>query len=318
MTKVSLANPADIVAAAAPLIGFAPTNSVVAYMLHNNPDGQQLLRATIRFDITITVEQAARFPRTCNLTPANYSGAILLAICDPELDYRARVILDALRDALQAAGIPVQRRLLTRDVTNAGTWVDLDSGQRGPTYPYTDSILAAQRAHQAGQVAPSRADIEREFAPAAPAPVVAVGDPAQLIVATTKEIAEVLAGNRIPSPTLATRAGIAISAHPGLRDAILRLALDHEQAAAELWTDIARQLRARQRAEALTVAAACYALTTDTVRAGIALDIAIDEADNANTEPPQLATLLLDALQSGITPDEIRAALTRDDPEQHS
>ncbi|BBX54649.1 hypothetical protein MPOR_56750 (plasmid) [Mycolicibacterium poriferae] len=58
-----------------------------------------------------------------------------------------------------------------------------------------------------------------------------------------------------------------------------------------MWTHIARQLRGRPRTEALTIAAVCYCLINDTVRAGIAADIAITEATDAGDEPPTLAAM---------------------------
>ena len=70
MPKTSLRTPADIVAAAAALLGFAPTNSVVVYMLHRDPTDELIVRCAIRFDITVTADQAANFPATCNLRPA--------------------------------------------------------------------------------------------------------------------------------------------------------------------------------------------------------------------------------------------------------
>jgi hypothetical protein len=72
---------------------------------------------------------------------------------------------------------------------------------------------------------------------------------------------------------LTIRAGLAITTHRGLRDIMLQQALDHEHAASQLWTRISRQLRGCARAEALTVAAVCYCLHNDSVRAGIALEL---------------------------------------------
>jgi hypothetical protein len=42
------------------------------------------------------------------------------------------------------------------------------------------------------------------------------------------------------------------------------------------------------------------------VRAGIAVDAALDEAAQSGVEPPTLAAIALDALQSGIQPSVIR------------
>ena len=57
-----------------------------------------------------------------------------------------------------------------------------------------------------------------------------------------------------------------------VRDAMIWAAVPHTQAAAELWTHIARRLRAQPRAEALTIAAVAYCLLSDTIRAGIAIE----------------------------------------------
>ena len=48
MPTTGLRTPADIVAAAAGLLGFAPTNSIVAYMLHRDTSHGLLMRCAIR------------------------------------------------------------------------------------------------------------------------------------------------------------------------------------------------------------------------------------------------------------------------------
>lgn len=313
MPKTSLRTPADIVAAAAALLGFAPTNSVVVYMLRRDPADELIVRCAIRFDITVTADQAANFPATCNLRPVDNHAAILLAVCDERFDQHAHTVLDTLRDALDNVGIPVIRRIMTRDVTTEGQWLDPDSGHHGPTYPYTDSLLTTQRILAGDRISRGRSDIEAEFAPIEPAPPVALGDHGELVTATAEEIADALNGYPI-SRTLPTRAGIVITAQPAVRDAMLALALDHPQAAADLWTHIARRLREAPRAEALTVAAVCYCLLGDAVRAGIATDIALEEAQASDTAPPRLAVLLFSALQSGMPPQQIRRVIADSAP----
>lgn len=314
MPETVFSTPADVIAAAPALLGFAPTNSVVAYLLRRDTTHGLLVRCAIRCDITITLEQAARFPHTCNLAhPAN-AAAILLIVCDAIHDAHARLILDALRDALRETGIHVLLRLHTRDVHTAGHWLDVDTGDRGPTYPYTDAILTAQQVHSGERISASRADIEAEFAPLPPAPPVEIGDHGQLVTTSSEEIADILAGQRDLSPTLATRAGILITGHPALRDAMLGLALDHAEVAAHLWTTIARQLRGAPRAEALAVAAVCFCLYGDTVRGGIATNAALDEAEHSHTPPPRLAQLMLAALQSGVEPGHIREIIADTTP----
>lgn len=309
MLTSALSTPADIVAAAPGVLGFAPTNSVVAYMLRRHITHGLLVRCAIRFDVTVSTEQAANLPATCNLHTRDNDAAILLVVCDARHDEHAAILLDALRDALHTAGIHVLRRVMTRDVTAEGRWLDPDSGESGATYPYTDSLLTAQRVHNGERVSPNRGDIEAEFDPIQPAAPVEIGDHGQLVSSTAQEIAAALAGNPITGPTLATRAGILITGDPARRDAMLSLALDHPQPAADLWTHIARQLRGQPRAEALTVAAVCFCLLGDTVRAGIAADTAVDEAERTDTQAPRLAGLLLAALRSGIPPAQIRRVI---------
>lgn len=300
--------PADIVAAAAGLLGFAPTNSIVAYMLRRDSADGLLIRCAIRFDITITTTQAANFPATCNLRSADNHGAVLLAVCDDQHNPHALTLLDALRDALTTAGIPVIRRIMTHDVTAEGQWYDPDSGQRGPTYPYTDSLFTAQRVLAGARVSRDRGDIEAEFAPLAPAPPVPLGDHGELVITTAEEISDALHGHPI-SRTLPTRAGHIITADVTVRDAMIWAAIEHTRAAADLWTHIARRLRGQPRAEALTIAAVAYCLLGDTVRAGIAIDTALDEAQAAHAPAPRLAMLLLAALRAGLAPEHIQRVI---------
>jgi Domain of unknown function (DUF4192) len=309
MPTTALRTPADIIGAAAGLLGFAPTNSIVAYMLRHDPNDDLLIvRAALRFDVTITTEQATRFPPTCNLRAADNDAAVLLAVCDQPHDRHAAAILDALRDALDTAGIPVIRRIMTHNVTDEGQWYNPDSGQYGPTYPYTDSLITAQRILAGDRVSRGRSDIEAEFAPITPAPPVAIGDHGQLVITTAEEISDALNGHPI-NRTLPTRAGIIITADVAVRDAMLTAALEHTQAAAELWTHIARRLRGQPRAEALTIAAVAYCLLGDGIRAGIAAETALEDTEATHSPTPRLAALLLTALRTGIAPHEIRRVI---------
>jgi hypothetical protein len=90
--------------------------------------------------------------------------------------------------------------------------------------------------------------------------------------------------------------------------------LEHPQAAAELWTHIGRRLRGQPRAEALTIAAVSYCLLGDAIRAGIATDAALDEAEATHCPTPRLAVLLQAALRAGIPPQQIRRILADIEP----
>lgn len=312
MPTTALRTEADIVAAAAAFLGFAPTNSIVAYVLHRDTTtGDLVVRSAIRFDVTISAEQAANFPATCNLRPETHPAAVLLAVCDQSYEWHAVNVLDALRDALRAAGITVLRRLMTRDVATEGQWYDPDTGATGPTYPYTDSLVTAHRVLGGERVSPGRSDIQAEFAPLPPAPPIALGDHGELVITAAEEIAAALEGHPI-SRTLPTRAGIAITADVAVRDAMIAAAAQHSETGAQLWTHIGRRLRGQPRAQALTIAAVCYCLLGDAIRAGIATNSALDEAQATQTPPPPLALMLLAALRSGIPPEQIRNIFTDD------
>ncbi|OBJ86078.1 DUF4192 domain-containing protein [Mycobacterium asiaticum] len=311
-SKINLSDPADLIAAAPGLLGFAPTNSIVAYMLRNDPTHGVLVRCAIRFDVTVTVEQATQFPRTCNLRPTDNFAAILIAVCDQEHDIHARHILNAVKDALHDTGIAVLRRFHARDVTEPSWWLDPDTGEDGDTYPYTDAVLTAELIHTGTPIYASRSELESEFSHLPPAAPVDITDPEELIRTTTAEITDALAGQPISSPTLATRAGILITADVAHRDAMLGLAAQTDpHAGAQLWTHIGRQLRGRPRTEALAVAAGCCLLALETVRAGVALDAAVEEAQRTHTPVPRLAGLLSAALTSGLDPQTIRDTLIK-------
>lgn len=262
----------------------------------------------IRFDITVSVEQAAKFPATVNLRPETSHAAVLLAVCDQAHGWHALTILDAVSVALRTAGIPVLRRIMTRDVTTEGHWYDPDSGATGPTYPYTDSLVTAHRVLGGDRVSPARGDIEAEFAYLPAAPPMALGDHGELVIQVAQEITDALEGHPI-NRSLPTRAGIAITADVAVRDAMIAAAAQHTDTAAYLWTHIARRLRGQPRAEALTIAAACYCFLGDTVRSGIAADAALGEAQATQTPPPRLALMLLTALRSGLAPHQISRAI---------
>ncbi|KQH80011.1 hypothetical protein AO501_12525 [Mycobacterium gordonae] len=310
MSHTDLRTPADLLAACPALLKYVPTNSIVIYLGQLPPEGGIRVRDVLRFDITVTTDQAANFLTVYAPRPDRYDTAIVLAICEQRHDTHARYLLDTVRDTLQSNAIPVLRRLYARDVTNCGQWLDADTGEHGATYPYTDSLHTARLVHDGTPIHPSHAQIAATFDHLPPAPPVALGDHGGLVIDTFEDIAAILIGGPHVDPTLATRAGIVITAHPALRDAMIALALDHPQSAARLWTHISRRLRGHQRTQALTIAAACQYLLGDTAHADLALQAAFAEAHATHTATPDLAVMLHAKLAEGTAPAEIRAAIT--------
>jgi hypothetical protein len=309
--ELALNTPADLLAALPHLLGFVPTDDLVALLLGHaghHDDRVVAMRAAIRCPLTIDRQAAERFPQACGLDADHYPAAILAAVCDTGRHEHARMLLRTVRAALHRCGIVVHRMLITRSVTEPGHWIDLDTGHTGTTTAYTDSAATALGVMQGRVIAASRDQIQREFTTTDPAP--AMDAEAQDIVtladATVTDLHHAITRNRPPTPDLAMRAALVVTAHIGLRDALLRLAASHELVSGRLWTQIAAAHRGCARAELLTMAAVAYYCGEDTVRAGIALTHAAAAAGADDSAPPRLAVMLNTALRAGMPPSKIR------------
>ena len=97
------------------------------------------------------------------LDPDEVNAVILVAVCAEWLDHHAGELLDTISESITGAGIRVLKRLHTRQVEHAGQWTDIDTGDSGPTYPFRDSIVAAEFVHRGHVITASRADLEHEF-----------------------------------------------------------------------------------------------------------------------------------------------------------
>jgi len=309
--QLTLTTPADLLAALPHLLGFVPTDDLVALMLGpagHRHDRTVAMRSAIRCPLTIDREAAERFPRACGLDAHHYPGAILAAVCDSGRSEHARMLLHTVRAALHRCGIVVHRTLMTNSGTAPGHWIDLDTGQTGTSTAYIDSAATALGVMQGRVIATSRDHIQREFTTTDPAP--AMDAEAQDIVAladaTVIDLKEAITRNSAPTTDLAMRAALVVTAHIGWRDALLRLAAGRELVAGRLWTQIAAPHRGRARAELLAMAGFAYYCGEDTVRAGIALTHAATAARDDDSAPPRLAVMLDTALRAGMPPSKIR------------
>lgn len=301
---LNLKTNADIVANIAPLLGFVPTNSIVIYLLHANDE--LIVRAIGRIDAALPQTTVQAAITDLRLDPDEIDAAILVAVCAEWLDHHAGELLDTISAAITGAGIRVLKRLHTRQVDHAGQWTDVDTGDSGPTYPFRDSIAAAQAVHRGRVITASRADLEHEFNITDPAPPIEVGDHGALVLATFTHIAEVMAGHRQISPTLAAQAGLVITESKDLRDRLLSLTGEQPHQGARLWTTIAAMLRGAPRVEALVLAGINHYAAGDAIRAGIALEAARDTAIETGCRFSQLAQLMHGAVRAGIAPERIR------------
>jgi hypothetical protein len=307
---LKLTNNSDIAAAIPALLGFLPTASFIVILL-DDIDGEHIVRCLLRGDLDADTEAIAALPANSGPAFHGVDAVILVATCPETLDHKARTTLDALRTGIEGVNVAVRARLITRDLSQHGHWVDIDTGHTGPVYPYTDALLSAEVVHRGHAIAKTREQIVAEFTCTTnPVPVIA-DDPGDILMTTLEEIAAAAAANTPPTASLATRAGILITDNVHLRDTMLLLGAEQPRPAAALWTTIANQLNGAPRIQALTIAAANYYMSSDAVRTGIALEIAEEDAAAADVPYPSLAVLLSTALQAGLSPADIRAAMQR-------
>jgi hypothetical protein len=310
--ELNFSSPAELLAALPHLLGYVPDDDLVALMLAA-PEGSTHIpmRAAIRCPITITATQAHRFPDTCTLTAQQFPAAVLVAVCSPDHADHALNILAAVRAALQDRGITVLKMLITHSVSEAGHWHDPDTGTHGPTVAFTDSPATALGVTQGRIIATSRADLHREFGTVETAPQLDLEaqDMAGLIVGTATDLHRLITGCGAAGPDLASRTAALVTAHVGLRDGLLRLALGHEHSAAQVFTHIAAQHRGRTRAELLAMAALAYYAGGDTVRAAMALSYADTAVRDDPDKAPRLVAMLRAALHQATPPERIRAVI---------
>jgi len=289
------------------VLGFRPQASIVVILIRTD-NGDESVHSMLRFDIDL---DAARKLTTVT-APAfrNVSSAILVAICGDWIAGHAAAVLDVLRDSLAELNIPTPIRLTTPTLDQPAQWTNIDRNTSGPVTPFDRTAFAAETVFHGKRIAANRADIVAEFsATTNPAPILHA-QPADIVADTFETVAAIISGGAHAEqyPDLATRIAVLI-ADVRLRDTALLLSIDHAAPAGALWTQLANQLTGTARLDTLTLAAGSYYVAADAVRAGIALDVAADEANAQHLQYPRLAQMLLSALQSGMPPAKIRAAL---------
>lgn len=302
------------------MLGYQVHDSIVAVML-KRVGAMEAVECVLRADLDNTVEQIATMAAQTGRTAYNTAGAVLILVAGAHRYAHGGDALDALRNALMDADIPVRGRFIVPTTATPAIWMDVDSGQRGITAPWTDSPVTAEAVVAGKVIADTREDLVSEFDQAAHTVAATTVEDLLPLVGAGEELAEVFAGSGEVTDTLVGLLATAI-ANKRLRDTHLVLGLDHADRAVGIWTEIARRMRGQARLEAVTIAAAYAYMSGDSVRAGIAVDIATTEAEQAGLEEPMLAVLLNTALRRGVEPKKIReiilaaaATAAGDDPE---
>lgn len=306
--RINLSSNTDILAATPALVGFVPTNSIVAIVLDNTGD-RRAVHVSARYDIAEPLDAAAQLANTLPLQQPNGDMRILIliAITDTGDLKHAGDHLDAAQRHITARGASILKRLHTPSLDAGHTCTDIDTGDTGTTVDYRTSEAALLMAVAGHSVRATRDDIAAEFAPTeqAPAPDVDT-DTAEFIAQTGRGMSAAFEDPTALTPQLAANVGLLITTNVTHRDALLILSTEHPQIGATVWTHLARQLRGRACIEALALAAACFYCSSDTVRAGLALEAAHHTAADAGLPDTTLVLLLDTAVQAAVPPTKLR------------
>lgn len=306
--RINLHSNTDILAATPALVGFAPTDSIVAIVLDNTGD-RRTVHVAARYDIAEPLDVTAHLANTLPLQQPNGDMriVILIAITDTADLKHAGDHLDAAQRHITARGASILKRLHTPNLDAGQTWTDIDTGDTGTTVDHRTSEAALLMAVAGHSVRATREDIAAEFAPTdqAPAPDVDT-DTAEFITQTARSMSAAFGDPTALTPQLAANVGLLITTSVTHRDALLIASTEHPQTGATVWTHLARQLRGRARIEALALAAACFYCSSDTVRAGVALEAAHATAVAAGLPDTTLVRLLDTAVQAAVPPTKLR------------
>ena len=314
--RINLSSNTDILAATPALVGFVPTNSIVAIVLDNIGD-RRTVHVSARYDVAAPLDVTAQLANTLPLQQPNGDMriVILIAITDTADLKHAGDHLEAAQRHITARGASILKRLHTPNLDAGHTWTDIDTGDTGTTVDYRTSEVGLLMAVEHGRmVRATRDDIAAEFAPTdqAPAPDIDTDtDTAEFISQTARDMSAAFENPTALTPQLAANVGLLITTSVTHRDALLIVSTEHPHTGATVWTHLARQLRGRARIEALALAAACFYCSDDTVRAGVALEAAHATAVAAGLPDTTLARLLDTAVQAAVPPTKLREVFAR-------
>ncbi|MGW4720431.1 DUF4192 family protein [Nocardia sp. NPDC004260] len=222
---------------------------------------------------------------------------------------------DAVREQVDAHGIPVLSRAHTYALTRGAVWTDLDNHTQGHI-PDPATTAAAVTAVSRGMVVlEARADIEARYTPVETPDFMARraaclhSKQRGFATSVLREVAELVTRYDYPPAALAARVSILVTIDPAARDALLGIALLDMNAAASSYVDIANQCRGEARAYLLATAAALFYITGQGVASLEAIRHAEDAARKAKAENLSLINFVTTAHARAIRPEFVRRFL---------
>lgn len=290
-----IATPARFVAALPALLGFVPRESAVLVPL----DGEGTIIFAARADMG---DFGAATCKTI-IEAAQQNDAASVAVCF--------VTDDAVAVEEFATILPVllsQYGLSPRLIVEIETcdvparWTEHLSGHTGISDDWRENPMTASRIAQGNPIHNDRNDQVALF-DAVRSPV----DPAENVdaVECIRNVIQAVNERGIMTAELAARIGGMITASVRHRDALLRVAGQDAEIAADLMRQAANLLHGKARSEVLAVAAMCYYCTGNGGPAGMALEA----AKRTETGQSRLGALLDKALQAGMHYNEVRETI---------
>lgn len=316
-TRIRLSDPAELIAAVPHLLGFHPRDSLVIITLQG-----RRLGLTLRSDLVAEgSEQQLAAQLLGPIARQRPSGAIVLIIggCrPPPSDLPHRRTVDAVDDALTAAGIPVTHAAWAASTSAGADWRCYDEAGCAGSVADPDLCPIAAASVAAGVVTfDTREQLAELLTPDDPAVLerrsrMLDGDDARqpLHAPTVRERRALLdrlhadaeAGALHLDDRAVVEAASALGDHR-IRDACLGWSAGDGAAAAEqLWLALTRATPAPQRCEPATLLGLAAYLRGDGALAGMALAAALDAFPHHC-----LAGLLQSALDGGIDPTTLRS-----------
>lgn len=322
--RIQLHNPGELLAAIPHLLGFHPESSLVAILI--NHDAPARITATFRMDLPKGDHEECCAQHLLGLFRARQPSAVVLAVIEPadttgEAPPHAE-LLATLTELYTQQGFPIAHALWTAEITQGARWRCYDDDECGGELPDPAlSELAAATTVEGLVTFASRDELVALLTPDDPATLArreqrlsAAQDAADADRAMSGEEAvhrdlrlvldavdRAHRGRLHLTDDDIVRLALALSDHR-VRDACLGTALGPQAAAAEqLWLTLTRSTPQPERAESAALLAYAAYLRGDGTLAGIAVDRAMEAYP-----PHTLASLLRQALDSGLAPEVLR------------
>ncbi|UOG23746.1 DUF4192 domain-containing protein (plasmid) [Gordonia amicalis] len=290
---------ADVIAAIPGLLGFVPVDSLVVIGITDHERGLQI-GMTARHDIAATDTDFADYLAEIMSTHRIPRAAVIAISPDDEIGDAA---VRTMSGALMSYGIETDHRAVVTRCDQPAPYRDLITGDTGISGDYRDSFASASRVIDGQPIQQNRDELRDNIA-ATTDPIDTKGVELQPDVAARAVVSAMVNWPTEIPRELSAQVAAMIGRHIVYRDAFVRTAAYDPAVAAAVFVELARPLRGTDRANVLTIAAACYYFAGY----GSVVNVILDHITE-DTEMPRLALLLDQSIRAGIHPDKLRTII---------